>query len=74
MSMSEKRLLRLLGKLGDKRAVLPLIEALKDEDEDVRKEAAEALGELEDKRAVVPLIEALKDEDVEMSEKRLLRP
>ena len=40
-----------------------LIEALKDKDRDVRRDAANALGEIKDARAVEPLIKALKDED-----------
>lgn len=50
-----------LGKLGDVRAVNPLIAALKDKQWDVRLTAAEALGKLKDTRAVEPLITALKD-------------
>ena len=42
-------------------AVKPLIAALKDENSDVRKAAAEALGKIGDARAVEPLIAALKD-------------
>ncbi len=52
-----------LGRLGDKRAVEPLIAALKDNDARVRMSAALALAALGDKRAVEPLIAALKDED-----------
>jgi len=52
-----------LGKLGDKRAVEPLINALKDEDRSVRSSASGALGRLGDPRAVEPLIAALKDQD-----------
>ena len=44
-------------------AVPSLIEALGDEDWDVRREAAWALGEIGDARAVPSLIEALRDED-----------
>ena len=51
-----------LGKLGDTRAVEPLIEALGDGSEYVRNSAAGALGKLGDTRAVEPLIEALEDE------------
>jgi HEAT repeat protein len=40
-----------------------LIEALKDEDSNVRWRVAYALGEIGDRRAVEPLIEALKDKD-----------
>ena len=52
-----------LGKLGDKRAVDPLINALADDDSIVRRDAAEALGLLGDKRAVDPLIKALGDKE-----------
>ncbi len=41
----------------------PIIEELKDEDYNVRRNAAEELGETKDAKAVGPLIEALKDED-----------
>ncbi|MFN3699646.1 MAG: HEAT repeat domain-containing protein, partial [Dictyoglomus sp.] len=52
-----------LGEIKDKRAVEPLISALKDEDWYVREAAAYALGEIGDSRAVEPLISALKDKD-----------
>ena len=56
--------LRILGQIGDKRAVEPLIKALKDDrGHAVRRIAAYALGEIGDKRAVEPLIEMLEDED-----------
>ncbi|HHT9109043.1 MAG TPA: HEAT repeat domain-containing protein, partial [Candidatus Wunengus sp. YC64] len=51
-----------LGKIKDARAVEPLIAALKDEYQYVRKWTAYALGEIKDARAVEPLIAALKDE------------
>lgn len=51
-----------LGKIGDPRAVEPLISALGDEDEGFRCEAAAALGEIGDPRAVEPLTRALEDE------------
>jgi HEAT repeat protein len=47
-----------LGKIGDKRAIDPLIEAL--EDKNVQREAVEALGKLRASRAVEPLIAMLK--------------
>lgn len=50
-----------LGKIGDERAVEPLINALKNKDGDVRRESAEALGKIGDERAVEPLIQALVD-------------
>lgn len=48
-----------LGKIGDTRAVEPLIQALRDEDWEVRSGAARALGEIGDARAVEPLIQTL---------------
>ncbi len=47
--------------MKSEKAVDPLIEALKDEDSDVRRSAAEALGAMKSEKAVDPLIEALKD-------------
>lgn len=44
-----------LGRLGDPRAVDPLIDALWDDDARVRTKAAWALGMLGDPRALVPL-------------------
>ncbi|GAG30218.1 unnamed protein product, partial [marine sediment metagenome] len=52
-----------LGKIGDARAVEPLIQSLNDSNERFRGQAAVALGELKDNRAVEPLIKALKDKD-----------
>ena len=53
-----------LGVLGDSRAVVPLTQALlEDEDSSVRRSAAEALGEIGDIRAVEALTQALEDED-----------
>jgi HEAT repeat protein len=51
-----------LGKIGDGRAVEPLIAALQDKDSTIRRSAASGLGELRDERAVEPLIAALQDE------------
>ena len=48
-----------LGKLGDVRAVEPLISVLGDIDADACRMAAESLGKFGDKRAVGPLITAL---------------
>jgi HEAT repeat protein len=51
-----------LGKIGDRRAAEPLIDALqRDVQPDVRSSAAEALGRLKDPRAIEPLINALND-------------
>jgi HEAT repeat protein len=53
-----------LGRLGDRRAVEPLIRVMGgDWADDVRRAAIEALGKLGDARAVKPLIKALGDED-----------
>jgi HEAT repeat protein len=54
-----------LGAIGDKRAVEPLIQALKDKDIGIRGYAAAALGKIGDKRAVEPLIQALQDEKID---------
>jgi HEAT repeat protein len=67
-----KQVVTILGAVGDVRAVKPLIQVLKDEDDRVRAgdrynwvraEAALALGQLGDVRAIGPLIEVLKDSD-----------
>ncbi len=52
-----------LGKIEDPRGVEPLIQALKDEDTIVRKNAITYLGEMGVLRTVEPLIQALKDVD-----------
>ncbi len=54
-----------LGKIGDERAVEPLIEVLSydDGDENVHEAAAEALGEIGDERTVEPLIGMLSDDN-----------
>jgi HEAT repeat protein len=52
-----------LGYTNDQRAVEPLIQALQDDDESMRRGAAESLGKLGDPRAVQPLIAALHDKD-----------
>jgi len=44
-------------------AVEPLIQAMHDEDDDVREAAAVVLGEIGDARAIEPLTQALEDED-----------
>lgn len=52
-----------LGKIGSKKATIPLIDSLEDPDIEVRWKAAEALGKIGDKTAVEPLILALSDKD-----------
>ena len=51
-----------LGKLGDARAVQPLIKALGDQNKTVRGIAAPALGQLGDAAAVDPLRDLLRRE------------
>lgn len=51
-----------LARMGDHRAVEPIIEALSDEDWRVRQKAAWALGFMGDDRALVPLRRALRNE------------
>jgi HEAT repeat protein len=52
---------RALGKIGDSRAVEPLISALSmEENYSIREAAAEALGEFKDQRAIEALISALR--------------
>jgi len=55
-----------LGIIGDKRAVVPLIEVLKFNNLRVNIRAAEALGKIGDGRAFSPLMELLKAEDLEL--------
>jgi HEAT repeat protein len=52
-----------LGKLGDRNAILPLMEAMEDKDKYVRYWAVSSLGDLKATEAVPALIEKLKDED-----------
>jgi HEAT repeat protein len=52
-----------LGKMGDKRAVRPLISALEDKEPKVREAATWSLGKLADRSAVEPLINGLADEE-----------
>ena len=55
-----------LAKIGDERAIEPLIRFLKEGSVNIRLNAARTLGELGDKRAVTPLTEALKDHDYDV--------
>lgn len=62
-SYSRRSAISALVRLGDERAVQPLITALQDEDPYMRREAAKALGDLGFPDAVEPLIEALRDSE-----------
>lgn len=53
-----------LGGFKAQNAVPALIEALRDENPQVKNFAARSLGDIEDQRAVEPLIHALRDEDM----------
>ncbi|MEW6620777.1 MAG: HEAT repeat domain-containing protein [bacterium] len=55
--------IEILGKIKAKKAVEPLIEALKDENEQVRRDTARALANIGDKRVVEPLIESFRREE-----------
>ncbi len=52
-----------LGRIGDPRAVKPLIAVSKEKDEHIRRNAATALGQIGDPAAVEALITVLEDED-----------
>ena len=52
-----------LGKIGDARAVEPLITVLKDVNSNTREGAAIALGRIGDARAIEPLEQALTDDN-----------
>jgi len=58
-----------LGRIGDRRAVEPLIALLTHKNGGVRGDAAEALGTIGDERAVRPLISLLADPWVSTREK-----
>lgn len=62
-SYSRRSAISALGRLGDERAVDPLVSALQDEDRYIRREAAKALGELGSPAAIEPLIAALGDSE-----------
>jgi HEAT repeat protein len=50
---------RILGEIGDKRAVEPLIARLTDDNDEIRQLSASMLGELGNEQAIEPLLEAL---------------
>lgn len=60
-AVARKAAAEALGERGDTRAVLPLVEALKDRDILVRDKAEEALGKIEGGSAVGPLVEILRE-------------
>jgi len=52
-----------LGRIGDRRAVDPLLACLESDTSHVRQAVCQALGEIGDQRAVLPLTEMLRDGD-----------
>lgn len=63
---SPERAANLLGRIGDTRALEPLIEALDHRDISVRVQAASALGDLRDPAAVEPLLRATRDHNLDV--------
>jgi HEAT repeat protein len=57
---------KLLGQMGDRRAVVPLIAALQDPVKEVRRAAVDALGNLRDPAALKPLTQLAEDETAEV--------
>ncbi len=60
--------IQILGELNDSTVVQPLIDVVKDKDEDeeVRTQTIETLGKIKDQRIIEPLIEAITDENSEV--------
>ncbi len=58
-----KSVVEALGRIGDKRAVKPLFQFLKDEDKSIRYAVDEALKKIGDAGVVEPFIQILKNED-----------
>ncbi len=65
-SYARARAANWLSKFGNKKSLIPLIEALRDPISNVRYQAVRALENLNDRRAVRPLIKALKDRDMDV--------
>lgn len=63
---SPERAAGLLGRIGDTRALAPLVEALDHRDVSVRVQAASALGDLRDPAAVEPLLRATRDHNLDV--------
>jgi HEAT repeat protein len=55
-----------LGKIGDTRAVAPLIDKLRDKNDTVRGVAARSLGDIKERKAVPGLIGLLRDNDTKV--------
>jgi len=61
--LCQEKMVTALGKIGDPKAVQPLVEVLQDVTSNVRHEAALALGRIGDARALPVLERALKDDN-----------
>jgi HEAT repeat protein len=61
-----ERAAAVLGRIGDTRALHPLVEALEHRDISVRIEAASALGDLREPAAVEPLLRATRDHNIDV--------
>ena len=59
---------RLLGKIKDPRATIPLIKTLEDPEYEVREEASMALRNIKDPQAIEPLVKALNSKNPEVRE------
>lgn len=57
---------RLLGKIKDPRATIPLIKTLEDPEYEVREEASVALRNIKDPQAIEPLVKALNSKNAEV--------
>ena len=62
-NLSKWTALKILKEVKDQNVIQEFIENTKDEDSEVRGNAADALGEIKSEKAVSPLIELLKDEE-----------
>ena len=65
-SVVRQQALSALGKIGDERALKPLLRCLRDEEPGIRREAVKALRYFDSDRAIEPIIIALEDSNVEV--------
>jgi HEAT repeat protein len=64
-----RKAVSVLGKIGNEKAVFPLLRLLKDMDTEVRRRTVEALGKIGSEKAVDSLIQVLQDSDKEVRTK-----
>ncbi|MHA1377581.1 MAG: HEAT repeat domain-containing protein [Candidatus Helarchaeota archaeon] len=65
---TRKFIVEVLGNIEEKIAVVPLIELLKDPDDEMRANAAWSLGKIGDRKAFEPLIKSLSDKSEQVRE------